>query len=102
MIIAAASLNQTPLDWIGNFKRIESAVNQAKNQKACLILLPELAISGYGCEDYFLMPWVLEKAKEVLIQQILPLTQDILIAVGLPFSHKGKNHNTLALCYDEN
>jgi len=79
MIIAAASLNQTPLDWIGNFKRIETAVNQANDQKASLILLPELCISGYGCEDYFLMPWVLEMAKEVLIQQILPLSNEILI-----------------------
>jgi NAD+ synthase (glutamine-hydrolysing) len=100
MIIAAAALNQTPLDWIGNFNRIESAVNQAKSKKANLILLPELSVSGYGCEDYFLMPWVLEKAREVLVQQVLPLSQNIFIAIGLPFSHKGISYNTLALCYN--
>ena len=98
MKISAAALNQTPLDWNGNAKRIETAVNQAKVENASLILLPELSVSGYGCEDYFLMPWVVEKAKEVLIQQILPLSKEILIAVGLPFLHKGKTYNTLALC----
>jgi len=100
MKIAAAALNQTPLDWEGNLNRIAGAIAEARNQNASLLLLPELCISGYGCEDYFLMPWIVEMAKEVLIQQILPLSHSILIAVGLPFAHCKKTYNTLAICHE--
>ena len=97
MKIAAAALNQTPLDWVGNFNRIELAIQQAKEQKVSLLLLPELCISGYGCEDYFLMPWIVEKAKQVLLEMILPLSKGLLVVVGLPFEHEGQVFNTLAM-----
>ena len=98
MILSAAALNQTPLDWEGNFKRAEKAVKQAIEKKSELLLLPELSISGYGCEDYFLMPWVIEKAKTVLFEKIAPLSNNLLIAIGLPWLHKEKLYNGLALC----
>jgi NAD+ synthase (glutamine-hydrolysing) len=100
MKVAACALNQTPLDWNGNLHRIQSAVDESKNQGADLVLFPELCLSGYGCEDYFLMPWVLEKAKELLLTAILPASEGIFIAIGLPWYFRGKNYNTLALCHN--
>ncbi len=98
MKIAACALNQTPLDWKGNLKRILSAIEEGKTKGADLILFPELSLSGYGCEDYFLMPWVFEKAKEILLETLLPASEGILLAIGLPWHFQGKNYNTLAIC----
>jgi NAD+ synthase (glutamine-hydrolysing) len=51
--VAAAALNQTPLDWGGNFANIIRAIDEAWKQKAHILCLPELCITGYGCEDAF-------------------------------------------------
>ncbi len=52
--VAAGALNQTPLDWEGNRARIEKALHLARAQNAGLLCLPEMCITGYGCEDGFL------------------------------------------------
>ncbi len=51
--VAAAALNQTPLDWPGNEERIRAALRAAREQGVDLLCLPELCIPGYGCEDAF-------------------------------------------------
>src|SRR4051812_19177061 len=54
--VAAATLNQTPLDWDGNRTHIISAIEEARAERVSVLCLPELCISGYGCEDAFLAP----------------------------------------------
>jgi NAD+ synthase (glutamine-hydrolysing) len=66
--IAGATLNQTPLDWQGNFDRIVQAIQEAKSQEVELLCFPELTLTGYGAEDLFLSPWFADKAKQQLIQ----------------------------------
>ena len=48
--IAGATLNQTPLDWKGNFDRIVFAIQQARIQQVELLCFPELTLTGYGAE----------------------------------------------------
>jgi NAD+ synthase (glutamine-hydrolysing) len=60
--VAAAALNQTPLDWSGNRQNILGAIGVAREQEASILCLPELCVSGYGCEDAFLSPAVRETA----------------------------------------
>jgi NAD+ synthase (glutamine-hydrolysing) len=98
MKISAAALNQTPLDWKGNVSRILKVIDEARSQKADLLLLPELVLTGYGCEDYFFMPWVSQKAWDLFYQQILPQTKDLALALGMPFWEDGKLFNTLFFC----
>lgn len=81
--LATASLNQTSLDWSGNRKRIEAAITEAKNKDARVLLLPELAVSGYGCEDQFLSENTALKSLEI-VRSLLPLTAEIAVVVGLP------------------
>lgn len=100
MKIAACALNQTPLDWKGNVKRMLAAIEEAKRQHTDLLLFPELSLSGYGCEDYFLMPWVFQTSREYLLQILLPASEGLILAVGLPWRHREKNYNTLAICHD--
>ncbi len=96
LIIAGATLNQTPLDWQGNFDRIIQAIQEAKSQGVALLCFPELTLTGYGAEDLFLSPWFAEKSKQQLIQ-LLPHCQDITLAVGLPIRIDHKVYNTMAI-----
>ena len=49
--IALAQLNVCVADVQGNLNKIKQAINEAKAQQADIILLPELALSGYSPED---------------------------------------------------
>ncbi len=96
MKIAGASLNQTPLDWANNTANIIAAITAAKKEQIKLLCLPELCITGYGCEDMFLAPWVANQAMKELFK-ILPLTDSIAVALGLPVWHNNQVYNTVAL-----
>ena len=48
--VAGASLNQTPLDWQGNRANIVEAIRMARTEGVQVLCLPELCVSGYGCE----------------------------------------------------
>ena len=62
---ACVALNQTPLDWDGNRDRITGALARAREEGARIVCLPELCVTGYGCEDAFQSPGVQEEALEV-------------------------------------
>ena len=51
MIIAIPQLNYKAGDIQGNSEKIISAIQKAQNQKAELILFPELAVSGALPQD---------------------------------------------------
>jgi NAD+ synthase (glutamine-hydrolysing) len=97
--VGAAVLNQTPLDWEGNRRNIINAIQEARNQGVTLLCLPELCITGYGCEDAFYAPFVHETALEVL-QSILYETKDMIVSVGLPVVIQNKLFNTACLIVD--
>ncbi len=90
--IAGGSVNQIPLDWANNTANIIAAIEEAIRQEAKFLCLPELAITGYGCEDWFLSDWVPSKALEQL-ELIRPHCTDITVAVGLPIVWKKKVYN---------
>jgi len=96
MKIGAASLNQTPLDWANNKKNILTAIEMAKKEGVELLSLPEMCITGYGCEDLFLHPWVAEKSLNILLE-ILPETKNIAVALGLPINFQGALYNVVCL-----
>lgn len=94
--VAAAAVNQTPLDWLGNLDNILTAIETARSQQASVLCLPELCISGYGCEDAFHSPGVLATALEML-ERILPRTMGMAVSVGLPVMYAGGVFNTAAM-----
>lgn len=97
--IAGASLNQTPLDFAGNTQRILAAITEAREQEVQLLCLPELAISGYGCEDTFFGPYVSARSLAAL-EAIVPATQDITVSVGLPMEYERCMYNVVTLIHD--
>lgn len=97
--VAAATLNQTPLDWDGNRAHILAAIAAARAANVGILCLPELCITGYGCEDAFLAPSTERFAIEVL-NELLPATQGIVVSVGLPVRHNKAVFNACALLAD--
>jgi NAD+ synthase (glutamine-hydrolysing) len=97
--VAAATLNQTPLDWDGNRAHIISAIEEARARGVSVLCLPELCITGYGCEDAFLSPGTQTMALTVL-EEILPYARGLVVSVGLPLFHNKALYNTCALLVD--
>lgn len=97
--LAGACLNQTPIAWKSNLEHIYSAINEAKNEKIDILCLPELCITGYGCEDLFLSNWLPETALEKL-QNVLPHTNGIAVTVGIPIRFEGNVYNATCLISD--
>ncbi len=94
--IGGACLNQIPLDWEGNIRNIVNAIEEARAKKINILCLPELCLTGYGCEDVFLSTWLPEKAFNKL-SEIIPHTKDISVTIGLPVKHKDKTYNCIAI-----
>lgn len=94
--IGGASLNQTPIDWDNNKANIIEAIKQAREQNVQILCLPELCITGYGCEDLFLSEWIAQSALDSLME-ILPLTQGIAVGLGLPYRFEGNTYNTTCM-----
>jgi len=94
--IAAAALNQTPMAWNSNAKHIRSAIAAARGSEVSILCLPELAITGYGCEDMFFSAGVLQTAAEQL-RQLLPDMKDMIVVLGLPLFHEGAIYNAAAV-----
>jgi NAD+ synthase (glutamine-hydrolysing) len=97
--VAAATLNQTPLDWDGNERRIRAMLARARAEGVGVLCLPELCISGYGCEDAFLSPAVRATSLEVLAS-LLPDTRGLVACLGLPLAHQKGVFNVSALVAD--
>lgn len=88
--VSAACVNQTPMDWDGNLRRLSGAIAEAQADQVDVLCLPELAITGYGCEDMFLAPDTCLRAEQMLAE-IMDLAPEMVVVVGLPWRH----HNTV-------
>lgn len=98
--VAGAALNQIPIHWDYNLKNIETAINMAKSDGVKILCLPELCLTGYGCEDLFLSEWLPKKAVS-MISKIIPSTKDIAVTIGLPIRIEGKTYNCIVVLKDK-
>jgi NAD+ synthase (glutamine-hydrolysing) len=97
--IGGAAVNQTPIDWDHNVKNILQAIQEAKNANVEILCLPELCITGYGCEDLFLTDWVCETAVDYCFK-IAEACRDIIVSIGLPVRLNGNTYNCACLIED--
>ena len=97
--LGGSALNQTPLDWDGNRDRILAAIAAARTAGVAILCLPELCVSGYGCEDAFLSPGVQRMAWRTL-SEIVPHTAGIAVAVGLPVRFESGVYDAAAFIAD--
>lgn len=97
--VAAAALNQTPLAWDNNLANIRRALQLAREAQASVVCLPEMCISGYGCEDAFLSPSLQKTAWQVLLE-LLPDTRNMVVSLGLPVMLQKAVYNCACLVCD--
>ncbi|MBM3267906.1 MAG: NAD(+) synthase [Candidatus Sericytochromatia bacterium] len=97
--VGSAVLNQTPLAWDANKANILGAIEDARLQGVSILCLPELCITGYGCEDAFHSRGVQDTAWRVL-EDLAPHTRGMAVSVGLPILHHNALFNAACLLVD--
>ena len=83
MRIALAQLNVVVGDLDGNVERIEAAIREATRASADVVVLPELAITGYPPEDLLLRPGFVHAAREA-VEEVARASTNAVVLVGAP------------------
>src|SRR5881275_1553488 len=96
MRLALAQINTTVGDLDGNRERILQAIGEAKSSGADLVLLPELAVTGYPPEDLLLRPGFVRAADESL-RDLAREVRGIVALVGFPHFDRDL-YNACAVC----
>lgn len=97
--VAAAVLNQTPLAWDHNQRNVLAAIDRAQEERVGLLCLPELCLTGYGCEDAYASPGVQAQALE-LLRAVAPATRGMVVTLGLPLLWRKALFNTACVLAD--
>lgn len=81
-----------------NAGQIMTLIQKAAEKSAKVIVLPELCLTGYTCQDLFFQSTLLSEAEKQL-NHILQETAglDIVFALGLPVALSGGNYNCAAV-----
>ena len=81
--VSLAQINPTGGDIAGNAEKILAGIAQAKKYKCDLVVFPEMALSGYCLDEKLLINLqFLRENKQVLMEKILPASQEIAVIVG--------------------
>jgi len=83
MRIALAQLNVVVGDLEGNVERIGTAIAEARGAGADLVVLPELAVTGYPPEDLLLRPGFVRAAREA-VDEVARECDGVVALVGAP------------------
>ncbi|MFO0788083.1 MAG: NAD(+) synthase [Pirellulales bacterium] len=97
--LGAATVNQTPMAWTSNALHIRAAIAAARDAGVGILCLPELCITGYGCEDMFFSSGVQSTAIEML-EHLVPETRGLITCFGMPVFYEGAVYNAAALACD--
>ncbi|HVV84188.1 MAG TPA: NAD(+) synthase [Kofleriaceae bacterium] len=97
--VATACLNQTPFAWDANLGNIRAAIRAARDAGVTVLCLPELCLTGYGCEDAFFAPGLQEQAFAAL-RELLPETRGMVVGLGMPLYHEKALYDAACLIVD--
>ena len=89
--IAGAQVNLTVGDIDGNLRIILEAMERAEEAEADVLLLPELAITGYPPEDLLLRRSFIDQSIEAL-RQIAQVSEQTAVVVGFVDRVDGDRH----------
>jgi NAD+ synthase (glutamine-hydrolysing) len=81
MKVAFAQTNTTVGDIQGNLRRAQHAIREAVEREADLVLLPELALSGYPPQDLAERPAFL-RANEAAVEELASFATRTAVVVG--------------------
>src|ERR1700737_184676 len=99
MRVTIGQINTTNGDYDANVAAVIRAIEQGKNDRADLVVLPEVALQGYTSLDWFLVRDVVRSVLEPL-EEIVAATEGITAIVGTvrpsQLSTGRKLHNSAA------
>jgi NAD+ synthase (glutamine-hydrolysing) len=98
MRLALAQINPTVGDLDGNRELILARIEEARAAGADLVVLPELAVTGYPPEDLLLRPGFV-RATRASLDRIASETHGLVALVGVPL-RDGDLYNACAVCAD--
>ena len=98
MRLALAQINAVVGDLDGNRERILAALSDARSEKADVVLLPELAVTGYPPEDLLLRPSFV-RAAEDSVREIARSCKGLTALIGTPWFDRDL-FNACAICAD--
>jgi NAD+ synthase (glutamine-hydrolysing) len=81
MRVTIGQINTTNGDYEGNTASILRAIEQARNDRADMVVLPEVAVQGYMSFDWFLDRDVARSALAPL-ERIIPATRGLTAVIG--------------------
>ena len=96
MRLALAQINAVVGDLEGNRERILAALSDARSEKADVVLLPELAVTGYPPEDLLLRPSFVRAAQDS-VREIARSCEGLTALVGTPWFDRDL-FNACAIC----
>ena len=96
--VAAAVPTVKVADVEYNVQQIESLITQAEEQGVEVMVLPELCITGYSCQDLFKEQLLLDHAEDGIVK-LLEYTRklNVIVIVGLPVVVNGLLYNCAAV-----
>jgi NAD+ synthase (glutamine-hydrolysing) len=97
MRIALAQINPTVGDLAGNERLIADAITGARDAGAAIVLLPELAVTGYPPEDLLLKEHFLKDARGV-VDRLAAVAPEVVAVVGYP-ERASDVHNAAAVLH---
>jgi NAD+ synthase (glutamine-hydrolysing) len=97
MRLALAQIDPTVGDLYGNRRLILARIEEARTAGVDLVVLPELAVTGYPPEDLLLRPGFVRAARDS-VERIAAETRDLVALVGVPLFDDNKLFNACAIC----
>lgn len=83
--VAAVAPELALADPLANAVRLIAELDAARSQGAAVVLFPELALTGYSCEDLF--HWHdLQADALTALRQVAAASSDIITIIGLPWA----------------
>jgi len=101
--VASASLNQTIVNFTRNVPNIKTAIDKAIEDKADVLSLQELVLTGYTGDDNF--KWIRSDKQQAemieLLQEIANYAKErdpnLVLSVGFPFFYSDKKNQPVKL-----
>ena len=92
--VASGTVDVNVADVKGNTEKIISVIKKADEKKVNLLVLPELCLTSYSCEDLFFDDKLISSAMNAL-EDIRKATVGLYpaVIVGTPLRHVGKLYN---------